>query len=121
MQRELEMMKISDVVRAKLSKNVFNSQETKKLLADLILISINKNQGHVKAIVANYRKGCIAAKTNNVKRWKTKKKPNQEEVAMVNVDQAEVEPIEDQYSDVEPDGMKLQVENFTSQIDEFTV
>ena len=101
----LEMMKLSDVVKAKLSSNVFSSQETKKLLADLILISINKNQGHVKAIAANYRQGFIAAKKKDVKRSKTKKKPKQDEVEVDIVDeqQDEVEPTEEQYSDVEPD------------------
>jgi hypothetical protein len=52
----LEMMKLSNLVKAKLSSAVLKARQVKELLADLLPISINKNQGNVKAIAANYPK-----------------------------------------------------------------
>jgi len=51
-----EMMKMSDMVKSKLCSTLFNDRQVKEVLADLILISINKNQANVKAIAGNYRK-----------------------------------------------------------------
>jgi hypothetical protein len=64
----LEMMKLSDVVNKKLASGVFNNDEIKKVLADLILISINQNQSHVKAIAANFRRGSACLSKNIQKR-----------------------------------------------------
>ena len=63
----LEMMKLSEVTKAKLVSGVFKDDESKKLLADLILISINKNQSHVRAISANYRANVKVKKTSCVR------------------------------------------------------
>ena len=102
----LEMMKLSEVAKAKLVSGVFRKNETKKLLADLIMISINKNQGHVKAIAANYRANVVAKKPR-VTRSKPKSKTIEDKIAVVSSEETEecmvIEPVEDQFSDVEPD------------------
>jgi hypothetical protein len=100
----LEMMKLSEVAKAKLISGVFRYSETKKLLADLILISINKNQGHVKAIAKNYRESHVVAKKPKSKR---KKNDSIDKVAVNTKEPSEecmvVETEDEQYSDVEPD------------------
>jgi ribosomal silencing factor RsfS len=100
----LEMMKLSEVAKAKLISGVFRYSETKKLLADLILISINKNQGHVKAIAKNYRESHVVAKKPKSKR---KKNDSIDKVAVDTKEPSEecmvVETEDEQYSDVEPD------------------
>jgi hypothetical protein len=103
----LEMMRLSELAKAKLVSGVFRENETKKLLADLILISINKNQGHVKAIAANYRANVVAKKPS-VSRSKSKQKAIKNKIVEIvsNKEQAQsmvIEPVDQQYSDVEPD------------------
>jgi len=103
----LGMMKLSDVAKTKLNSGTFNDCESKKLLADLILIVVNKNQAHVKAIAANYRrcsrdgvpdKTCISLS-------KSHQKPHHDELADVtnSRDDNDIEVVNEIYSDVEPD------------------
>ena len=102
----LEMMKLSQVAKAKLVSGVFKEDESKKLLADLILISINKNQTHVRAIAANYRAN-VKVKKPRVNESKPKRKAVEHNIAVVsneNIQQCIVnEPVREQFSDVEPD------------------
>ena len=102
----LEMMKLSEVTKAKLVSGVFKDDESKKLLADLILISINKNQSHVRAISANYRAN-VKVKKPRVSESKSKRKRDKYSIALVSNEDAEqcmvIEPIPQQCSDVEPD------------------
>jgi hypothetical protein len=98
------MMKLSEVAKAKLVSRVFRYDDMKKLLADLILILINKNQGHVKAIAGNYRESHLVPKKPKLK---LKKKDSISKVADVSEKPIEecmvVETEQDEYSDVEPD------------------
>jgi len=53
----LEMIQLSDSCKQKMTKQNGPIEQTiKMMLADLILIGISKNQQHVKAVAANYRK-----------------------------------------------------------------
>jgi hypothetical protein len=102
----LEMMKLSDRAKAKLKSGMFRAAETKKLLADLVLISINKNQGHVKAIAANFREGGsnVVATKNVASRSRSKKETSKNTLADTNAADVEhSEPVNEQFSDVEPD------------------
>jgi hypothetical protein len=102
----LEMMKLSDRAKAKLKSGMFRAAETKKLLTDLVLISINKNQGHVKAIAANFREGGsnVVATKNVASRSRSKKETSKNTLADTNAADVEhSEPVNEQFSDVEPD------------------
>jgi hypothetical protein len=96
----LEMLSMSDIARAKLASGLFLESETKKLLADLILIAINKNQSHIKAIAANYRANATAKKLH-VTRPQAKPSAASDEVIVEEMETYAAE--NDQYSDVEPD------------------
>lgn len=52
---QIEMLQITDLARKRILwyENVSNT--IKKSIADLILVALNKNQQHIKAIAANYR------------------------------------------------------------------
>jgi hypothetical protein len=53
----LEMIQLSNSCKEKMkSQSGTIDNTTKMMLADLILIGISKNQQHVKAVAANYRK-----------------------------------------------------------------
>lgn len=54
-QHRLEMLELSDKARQKIISSTTAPDSTKSMLADLILIGINKNQQHVKSVAANYR------------------------------------------------------------------
>jgi hypothetical protein len=49
------MLQLSDVSKAKLISGSFSDVEVQSVIADLILIGVNHNSDHVKAIAANYR------------------------------------------------------------------
>jgi hypothetical protein len=100
-QSRLEMMKMSDMVKSKLCSTLFNDRQVKEVLADLILISINKNQSNVKAIAGNYRKCIALKKTTGAHNSGSKKKKDDIEVDVPDVD--EIGPVTEQFSDVEPD------------------
>ena len=51
----LEMLELSSVAIAKLKSNAFQQNDTRKRLADLIWIAMDRNQHHIKAIAANFR------------------------------------------------------------------
>jgi len=53
----LEMIQLSDHCKQKMATETSSMDQTiKMLLADMILIGVSKNQQHVKAVAANYRK-----------------------------------------------------------------
>jgi hypothetical protein len=56
--RQLEMLHLSDTTRTKLASDdaAFRLTIHVRNFADLILVSVNKNQQHVKAVAGNYRK-----------------------------------------------------------------
>jgi hypothetical protein len=56
-ENRLEMIQLSDHVKAKLTaESPSLSDSSRKIIADLILIGMNKNQQHVKSVAVNYRK-----------------------------------------------------------------
>jgi len=60
-ENRIEMMEMSGPAKAKmqsraLSDKIRRDREFKRNIADLVLISMSKNQQHVKAIAANSRK-----------------------------------------------------------------
>jgi ribosomal silencing factor RsfS len=56
----LEMLQLSQSVKNKFNtESVALSDQSRIMLADLILIGMNKNQQHVKSIASNFRKSCV--------------------------------------------------------------
>jgi len=60
-ERSMEMLQLSDVARTKLRSNhlayqMHNDKAFARNIADLVLVSMSKNQHHVKAVAANSRK-----------------------------------------------------------------
>jgi hypothetical protein len=51
----LEMMQLAPLAIAKLTSDAFENADVQQLVADLIWIGVNKNQGVVKAIAVNFR------------------------------------------------------------------
>jgi len=76
-------------LKSKLCSTVFNDREVKEVLADLILISINKNQSNIKAIAGNYRKCSSIALEKRTGAHNSRSKKNNEdiEVDVPNVDE----------------------------------
>lgn len=83
---QLEMLKLSANARRKLIAD--DLMETEKMMvADVLLIGINKNEKHVKSIAANYRR--TAART------KTTKQRNPSVTAVDQMGETAVEPTDE--------------------------
>lgn len=89
----LEMLRLSELVKDKF-RTLELDDSVRRLIADLILVAVNRNQQHVKSIAANYRKvPCRSAETVEAKR---NKKPSQTSSVPANVPvHTDVEPMED--------------------------
>jgi len=59
----IEMLTVSSNVVQLLRSNTFSDPSTQNILADLILIGLNKNSQYVSALAPNYRKNASRPKT----------------------------------------------------------